>query len=207
MADKKKIGILGGTFNPIHNGHLLIAENAYEEFGLDSVWIMPAHIPPHKPDRPILDDTLRFEMVRLAVENVPYFVASDFELQSGRVSYTSETLTQLCHLYPENEYYFIMGADSLYTIEEWHCPAQIFSMVHILVAARDDAGIPELKKRADFLMDKYDAHISILSVPKLEISSTMIRKRAACHKSVRYFVPDSVAEFIKEHHLYSKELS
>lgn len=201
---KRKTGILGGTFNPVHTGHLMIAENAYDECGLDEVWLMPAHIPPHKKSAHILDDALRLEMVRCAVAGQSYLTASDFEIRRGSVSYTSETLKALNRMYPENEFYFIMGADSLYSIEEWHHPAEIFKLANILVAARDEAGYRDLKKRAEVLGQIYHAKIHIMSVPKFEISSTMIRERVAAGRTIKYFVPEQVREFIYKNNIYQK---
>ena len=145
MDDCKKKGILGGTFNPVHNGHLMIAENAYKEFDLSEVWMMPAYIPPHKRHEFILDDEFRLAMVAKAVEDVPYLKVSDYEIQRGNVSYTANTLTELKSLYPENEYFFIMGADSLMDFETWYHPEIILQKANLIVAARDDVDQKRLK--------------------------------------------------------------
>lgn len=201
---KRKVGILGGTFNPIHMGHLIIAENAYDECHLDEVWLMPAHIPPHKRSQHILADELRFAMVECAVADRDYFKASDFEISRDEVSYTAETLKALKQIYPENDYYFIVGADSLYSMETWYKPEEIFSRARILVAARDAATLYDLNNKAKILKKRFGADIYIMSVPKIEISSTAIRERVAAKRSINYFVPDRVRDFIYEHHIYEK---
>lgn len=204
-CQKKKIGILGGTFNPIHIGHLIIAENAYDEFDLDEVWIMPAFIPPHKRNDYILDDELRLKMVQYATLERPYFKTSDYEIQKEDVSYTAETLKSLSRIYPEYEYYFIVGADSLLAIDTWYHPEVIFRYATVLAAVRDDADTDMLIKKAEILKQNYQAKIYIMSVPKVDISSTMIRRRVACGQTINYFVPDKVRDYIYENHLYTGE--
>lgn len=205
MVKAKKVGILGGTFNPIHLGHLIIAENAYRQFELDEVLIMPAYIPPHKQNTHILEDSVRMDMVKAAVSKVPYFIPSDFEIRKGNISYTSDTLALLTEENPENAYYLIMGADSLYSIEQWHCPRQIFEKAGLLVAARDDAGSRQVEAQAVYLKHKYNAHIQVMTVPRIEISSTLIRQRICSGQTIKYFVPEAVEQYILEHHLYVKE--
>lgn len=202
MGHLKKTGVLGGTFNPIHTGHLVIAENARDEFKLDEVLIMPAHIPPHKRTAHILDDDVRMEMIEKAVEGIDYFVPCDYEIRRKGVSYTSDTLTSLRDLYPDRELYLIMGADSLMNIESWHCPEIIFKSAHLLAAARDEANQRLLEAQADRLAQLYGASVYVLSVPKMEISSTMIRERVRMSRTIRYFVPETVRKYIEDHHLY-----
>lgn len=204
IMTNRKIGILGGTFNPIHMGHLIIAENAYDECHLDEVWLMPAHIPPHKQGQYILADELRLAMVQCAVADKPYFKVSDFEMKLDAVSYTANTLGLLREMYPENEYYFIMGADSLYGIETWYKPEEIFARASILVAARDQASLYDINNKAKILRKRYGADIYIMSVPKIEISSTAIRERVAAGRSINYFVPDPVRDFIYKNRIYEK---
>ena len=202
MSQAKKIGILGGTFNPIHNGHLMIAENACKEFHLNEIWLMPAAIPPHKRNIHILDDVHRMAMVSLAAKSVPYFKASDYELKQNRISYTADTLTALKKSYPDTHFYFIMGADSLRDFETWYHPDIILEAATIIAAARDDMNDDTLNTYAAHIKQHFHGEIDILHVPTLNISSTMIRERAGMQKSVRYFVPDAVAEYIEKHRLY-----
>ena len=115
-----KIGILGGTFDPVHNGHLALGKQAYEQFKLDEIWFMPSGHPPHKKSRLVTQGKEREDMVKLAIASVSYFVYSDFELKREGNTYTAQTLTLLREAYPQHEFYFIIGADSLYEIEQWY---------------------------------------------------------------------------------------
>ncbi len=123
---KRKVGIMGGTFDPIHNGHLLLGEEAYRQFALDEVVFMPTGIPPHKAGKKIADAADRKRMVELAVANTAYFSCSDMELMRHRTTYTAETLTLLKEKNPDTEYYYIVGADSLDQMDGWYHPEIIF---------------------------------------------------------------------------------
>ncbi len=133
----KKIAILGGTFNPVHNGHLKLAENTWRQFSLDEFWFLPSPNPPHKQGRTITDFSHRFEMTKLAIRKYPSFVCSDFETRRTGKSYTSDTLTELKQLHPDTEFYFVMGADSFYEFGNWHEPETISKLATIIVADRD----------------------------------------------------------------------
>ena len=120
-----KIGIMGGTFDPIHNGHLLIGIQAKEEYDLDQIWYMPNGQPPHKKDHKITDKNHRCNMVKFALEGQKGMIFSDFEIKRPGNTYTAQTLSLLRAAYPQNKFYFILGADSLYEIEQWYHPEQI----------------------------------------------------------------------------------
>lgn len=200
---RMKIGIMGGTFDPIHIGHLLLGEFAYEDFGLDEIWFLPNGNPPHKQqdeDKDALKH--RVEMVRRAIRDVPYFKLCLYEAKETAHSYTYKTMRELNALYPENDFYFILGADSLFSIEEWKFFREIFPACTILAAMRDDKDAADMQEKILDLERKYGAKIQILQAPLLEISSTTLRRRAAMGKSIYYMVPDAVAEYIKEHDLY-----
>ncbi|MCI8835322.1 MAG: nicotinate-nucleotide adenylyltransferase [Ruminococcus sp.] len=199
-----KIGIMGGTFDPIHIGHLLLGEFAYEDFGLDEIWYLPNGNPPHKQESED-EDALkhRVEMVRLAIEGPKHFQLCLHEAKETVHSYTYKTMRELNALYPEHEFYFILGADSLFSIEEWRYFREIFSTCTILAAMRDDKDVEDMEKQISCLESKYGAKICLLRAPLLEISSTTIRERVAEGRSIRYMVPDTVAAYIKEHHLYT----
>lgn len=201
-----RIGIMGGTFDPIHIGHLLLGEFAYEQFHLDEVWFLPNGNPPHKEVQE-MNDALRHrvEMVRLAVEDTPYFGLSLHEATEGKHSYTYQTMREFRKLYPKHQFYFILGADSLFSIEQWRYFKEIFPTCTILAAMRDDKDIEDMLKQIDYLKSAYDADIELLRAPLLEISSTTIRQRVCAGRTIHYMVPDTVAAYIREHKLYCIE--
>lgn len=202
----KKVGIMGGTFNPIHVGHLMLAENAYAYCGLDEVWFMPSANPPHKKDQVVLEYVHRSHMTELAIQNVPYFKKTDFETLRQENSYTAETLRLLKEIYPDTEFYFIMGADSLFQIETWYEPAMVMARATLLVAVRDHHSMEEMKKQIDYLTDKYNANICLMNMPEIGLSSNLIRNRVANHNTIRFFVPESVREYILKNSLYAGDV-
>ena len=138
----KKIGIMGGTFNPIHNAHLMMAEAAYEQYGLDEVWFMPSKIPPHKDSREIVSEEHRSRMIQFAIDDYKHFLLSDMELKREGVTYTCETLQQCLNEFPEDHFYFILGGDSLCDFEKWCHPEKIARMCTILSVSRGSMGQP-----------------------------------------------------------------
>lgn len=201
-----KVGIMGGTFNPVHIGHLLLGEFAYEQFELDEIWFMPNGNPPHK-EVVSWENALaqRIAMLRLAIDGVPYFKLNLHEADESKHSYTYQTLKELKERYPENEYYFILGADSLFALETWKNYKEIFPSCIILAAIRDDKMREDVIVQIRYLIQKYQADIRLLKAPKLEISSTELRERIQQKKSIRYMVPQSVEEYIVEHQIYQTE--
>lgn len=199
----KRIGILGGTFDPVHNGHLLLGEQAYREYGLDEIWFMPSHVPPHKKDHSITDGAIRLKMLELATESVPYFSVSDFEMGREGNTYTAQTLKLLKEAYPDVEVYFIIGADSLYQLESWYHPEQVMAQATLLVSGRtyEDGGV-SLEEEVAHLNKKYHADIRILHNHKIEEASAEIRKKAAKGMDLSYDMPAVVAEYIKKTGLY-----
>lgn len=202
MSEKKRVGILGGTFNPVHIGHLVLAENAYMQFQLDDVMILPTKNPPHKQNTDILADDRRVEMINRAIEDVPYFRLSTIELERNGVSYTSDTLEYLKNLYPDTDFYFIMGADSLCHIESWKAPDIIMKCAYLLVAPRDFISDEEIREQINYLKMKYKASVYKIFVPNIEISSQLIRHRVQANDTIKYFVPQAVEEYIYENQLY-----
>ncbi|MDM8210580.1 nicotinate-nucleotide adenylyltransferase [Mediterraneibacter glycyrrhizinilyticus] len=198
-----KIGIMGGTFDPIHIGHLLLGEFAYENFHLDEIWFLPNGNPPHKTTDESgvsLDD--RIEMVKLATDDVPYFRMNLYEASSKKHSYTYSTMRALREMYPEHEFFFILGADSLFSIEQWKNFREIFPSCTILAAMRDDKDTESMQAQIRYLNGKYGADIRLLQAPLVEISSTTIRRRTENGLSIRYMVPDVVSEYIQSNALY-----
>lgn len=200
----QKIGIIGGTFNPIHNGHLILAERAYWEYNLDKVIFIPAKVPPHKADMKITDASLRYEMTSLAIKDNPHFEVSDIELNLQGYSYTSQTLQLIHERYPEDKLYFIMGEDSLEDFSKWNRPDIICSLVTILVAGRDSDSTITVKQLIEHYRQMFNADIHILDTPEIMISSTAIREIIKDGASVRYCVPDTVIDFIDRNHLYDQ---
>ena len=200
---KRKIGILGGTFDPIRVGHLILAERAYYQFGLDEVMIMPCGNPPHKKnlgDRASLEE--RIEMVRLAIEDNPHLVLSLDDAHEMGYSYTRETLERLTAQNPDVEYYFIMGADSLFTFEEWKDPERISQLAVLVAAVRDHVSDQALELQIQHLSQKFECDIRILDAPNMDVSSRMLREWIREGKSVRYYLPDPVISYIKNTDLY-----
>ena len=189
MSEKKKrIGIMGGTFDPIHIGHLILGETAYHQFHLDNVLFMPAGNPPHKQDRENrATDSQRVEMVRLAIASNPHFTLSMEEMHREGYSYTYRTLERLKKRYPDTEYYFILGADSLYTFDEWKEPARILGACTILVGTRNHTSDEKLDRVIEHLEEKYHGQIEKLESLNIDISSKMIRSWIEKGRSLAYY--------------------
>ena len=152
-----RIGILGGTFNPVHKGHLVMAQKAYEQLALSEVWFMPSKRPPHKDQSQLVSDTDRKAMIQLSIAETEYFKLSEMELLRSGTTYTIDTLRQLKKEYPKDEFYFILGADSLYQLESWKEAEAIFKMAHILCAPRYPSTLLEDEVQRGRLEDAYHA--------------------------------------------------
>lgn len=202
---EKKIGIMGGTFNPVHNGHLILAENAFHQYHLDKVYFMPAGIPPHKQNNHITSGEIRCNMVKMAIANNPAFDLLDIEVASNETSYTYRTLEQLKNIFPDTEIYFIMGADSLSDFAYWRNPQRISELCRLLVAVRDDLNQVKLREIANQLYSDFHTEVEFLSTPNVSISSHDIRNRVWNQESIRYLVPDNIREYIMKNHLYLQE--
>ncbi len=206
MEEKKKIGIMGGTFNPIHFGHLILAETAYHQFDLDQVLIMPTKNTYYKRMNHLVSEEDRTRMVQLAIEGNDHFRLSLEEINREGTTYTVETLRNLTAVHKNVEYYFIMGADSLYHMETWKDVEEILSMAVIVVAGRGSEGSgSSLNSQIEYMENKYDACILKLSSPVMEISSNDIRRRIREGESIRYLLPDSVRNYILDHGIYRTE--
>lgn len=197
----KKTGIMGGTFNPIHYGHLLLAESAREDLLLDQILFMPSGNSYMKDSASIASKADRIAMTSLAIEGNPYFKLSTLETDREGATYTCDTLKQLHDLLPEHELYFILGADSLYSIERWKNPASIMNNCTLVASVREGS-LGNIKEKADFLRQEYDAQIHLLPERNIDISSTEIRNRLKEGRSIKYMIPDPVLEYIKEKGMY-----
>lgn len=200
-----EIGIMGGTFDPIHNGHLLLGKQAYEEYGLDEVWFMPSGKPPHKSDHRVTEVGERCDMVRLAIAEYPYFVFSDFEVKRSGNTYTAQTLRLLNEAYPQHHFYFIIGADSLYEIEKWYHPQEVMEQTTLLVAGREYEGAPRtLEDQVDYLCSKYRASIRLLHCDEVDISSAQLREMEGRGRRLYKYVPKPVEQYIMARGLYQE---
>lgn len=202
MSSKKRVGLMGGTFNPIHNGHLILAQRAYEQILLDKVIFMPSGKSYMKKN--VLETQKRVEMVDLAIKSYSYFELSLVEAQKEGNTYTCETLNYLKTVHPDTQYYFIIGADILFQIEQWRNPQQIFQMVVLVCAVRDDYDFAAICEKGNALAAS-GADILYLNMPKLDISSTDIRARVNSNQSILELVPVEVAHYIEQEHLYDEE--
>ena len=202
-----KIGIMGGTFDPIHNGHLMLGEYAYKQFALDKVWFMPNGNPPHKSNESIESQTRnRVKMVKLAIEKTPYFSLQLYEVENKGIHYSYKTLEYFRKAYPDHEFYFIIGADSLFSIERWVHPELLLKDCIVLAAFRDDKDtVEEMNEQIQYLNKKYSADIRLLNTPNVDISSSEIRSNLKEGKSIKDFVPESVFAYIEEKQLYREE--
>jgi len=199
---KRKIGILGGTFNPIHNGHLILAENAYSYCNLDNVLVMPSGCSYLKKQDEIASKNDRINMVSLAINNNDHLSLSTIETERDGNSYTVDTLTFLKDANPDTEFFYIIGDDTLFSMETWYKPEEIFNKATIVVAPRDYSSFESINIKKNELIAKYKANIIILETPNIDISSHMLRSRIKNNISIRYYVPDSVNEYILENNLY-----
>ncbi|MDO5041539.1 MAG: nicotinate-nucleotide adenylyltransferase [Peptoniphilus sp.] len=196
----KKYGIIGGTFDPIHYGHLMISEIIREEMGLEKVIFIPTGNPPHKND--ILSADIRFEMTNIATKSNKYFTVSDIESKKKFVSYSVDTVTELSRII-DGKLYFIIGSDTLFQLKTWKKFEELAKKVEFVVAMRPSyMSTKLLELELNYLSFKYQAKINVVEIPLYEISSTLIRSRLALGESVKYLIPDELIEFIEEKGLY-----
>lgn len=198
----KKTGIMGGTFNPIHNGHLSLAQSALEQFALDEVLFMPCGVPYMKADQHVEDGEIRAEMTALAIKDRPHFRLSFIELEQKGNTYTYQTLERLNAENPETAYYFIVGADSLFHMAEWMHPERLFAGCRILAAVRDDKTAADMEAQIRFLEQQYGAKIDLLQTDYMDISSSEIRRKIAAGEPVADAVPEAVRIYIDRKGLY-----
>lgn len=206
----RKIGIFGGTFNPIHLGHIAMAKAAYEQLSLEKVCFMPAKNPPHKTGELIIVEELRCEMCELAINGFDFFSCSRFELEREGLSYSAVTLTLLNELfkqkYGDYEIYFIIGADSFYNILKWYQPETVISQCILAVAPRTDTNNEKvgLLKQKEYLTDKFNADIRLLDCPPVDISSSMIRQSFRDKQPLKEYLDEKVYDFIVRNGLYNE---
>ncbi|MGI6755397.1 MAG: nicotinate-nucleotide adenylyltransferase [Atopobiaceae bacterium] len=196
-----RMGIMGGTFDPIHNGHLVCAEEAFDDLNLDVVVFMPAGNPAFKQDRYVSLPEHRYAMTLLATSDNPHFLASRFEIERPGITYTVETLSLLREMYPSNvELYFITGADAIQEIASWKDADKLSSIARLVGATRPGYDLAQARENIEDSGTHFD--VIYLEVPALAISSSDLRKRVEHQQSLRYLTPDPVTGYIHKHKLY-----
>jgi nicotinate-nucleotide adenylyltransferase len=195
-----RVGILGGTFNPPHLGHLVCAQEAYIQLKLERVLFIPARTPPHKPVEEEPGPEHRLELCRLAVQDDPRFEVSDLEMKRDGPSYTVDTLSELHSNAPDNDLYLIVGGDVAAGLPEWREPERVLSLATLAVAKR--RGTPRESVEAALAHLDGGDRAEFFRMPRIGVSSTVVRRRVEAGEPVRYIVPDAVAEYIIDHGLY-----
>ncbi len=199
----QKIAIFGGTFNPIHNGHIHLAKQFVQQLGADKVILIPTCVPPHKQARDLASEKDRLQMCRLAaVGNL--FEVSDIEIKRQGLSYTSDTLRELKQIHPDSEFYLITGEDMFLTLESWHEPQTIFALATLCAAPRSSGGLQPLLDYARVLQGS-GAKTIIKNIEYLAVSSTMVRDAVKKGKSIAGLVPPKVMDYIAENKLYLEQ--
>ncbi|MDO4803194.1 MAG: nicotinate-nucleotide adenylyltransferase [Lachnospiraceae bacterium] len=203
MIYVRKVGIMGGTFDPIHIGHLILGENAYLQLGLDKVIFMPSGNPPHKRNRQgSASDLQRMDMVKLAIATNTHFEISDIEMNEEGYTYTFRTLERLNADHPGTRYYFIIGADSLFDFDGWMNPQRICDACTLVVATRNHTSNERLDEAIQHVRETYNADIVKLDTENIDCSSRQIRSWIAEGHTVKYYVPDTVINYIGTYEVY-----
>ncbi|MEK6234753.1 MAG: nicotinate-nucleotide adenylyltransferase [Planctomycetales bacterium] len=199
-----RLGIFGGTFDPVHQGHLLLAERCREQAALDTVWFVPAAVSPHKQEHPPASAEARADMLELAVAGNDAFAVYRDEIERGGVSYTVDTLRRMQETHPDAELFFLMGADSLESLPTWREPEEICRLATVVAINRGGAPEPDfdvLRPVCD--ADRIESFRRVqVTMGAMEISSTDVRRRVAEGKSIRYQTPRAVEQYIRTHRLY-----
>ena len=190
----KRIGILGGTFNPVHIGHLTIAQMVHEQLKLEKVLFVPSYLPPHKSGKRVASPKDRYHMLQLAIKGNPYFQLSDFEIKKKGKSFSIETVSFFQDQYPKRtKLFFIIGSDLLETLHTWKHIDDILDIVSFVAVNR-----PDFKGKRSKIKAK------MISTPGLQTSSSYLRQRITAGKTVKYLVPDNILSYIKQKKLYSE---
>jgi nicotinate-nucleotide adenylyltransferase len=203
MNQKQRIGISGGTFDPIHLGHLILAEGIREAFQLDKVLFIPSGKPPHKEASEVTDPEHRYAMVGEAVTSNPCFAGSRLELDRYGYTYTIDTLRQLKETYgSETELFFMTGADVVWDLTTWKSIAEVFELCEFVTALRPGYDRQAFHRQVDFLKATHGARIHTVEIPLIGVSSTDIRMRVRNGNSIKYLVPEGVERYIMSKGLY-----
>lgn len=196
-----KTAIFGGSFNPVHNGHVRLLENAVAEFGFDRVFVIPTNIPPHKSADEFVSDFDRLSMCSVAFSEIDGAVVSDYEMKKGGVSYSFDTVSHFKEKYPDDDFYFIMGSDMLLTFDKWYRYEEILLMTSLICTARNCGEYDTLLCKAKEL-DTVGNRIFVMKTDPFEISSSQVREMIRNGDDVSRYLPQSVAQYIKLKNLY-----
>lgn len=196
---------MGGTFDPIHYGHLVAAEMARTEFFLDKVLFIPTGNPPHKDEYKVSPGELRYEMVKRSISDNSFFEISRLEIEREGPSYTVATLRLLHEAWPDHELYFITGTDALREIFFWREAMEILKLANFIGASRPGFETSDFLQKAQTEYPEIRGRIHLLEVPALAISSTDIRLRVSTGRSIRYLLPEAVRLFIEENGIYKRK--
>jgi nicotinate-nucleotide adenylyltransferase len=203
MNKSSRVGIMGGTFDPVHYGHLVTAEGARFEYGLDQVLFLPSGKPPHKTDKQVSEAEHRYMMTVLATLTNPHFEVSRLDIDREGVSYTIDSLRILREKFgPQTELFFITGADAIFEITDWKDSEEYLTIAHFIAAARPGFCLEELPQTTQNWVGEHGDRFHVLRVPAMAISSTEIRERVRKGTSIRYLVPEQVEHYIRRHGLY-----
>jgi nicotinate-nucleotide adenylyltransferase len=197
-----RLGILGGSFDPVHLGHLVMAETCRERLRLDEVWFVPAGHPPHKTDRELAPAKARADMLEFALAGVSEFLISDIELKKDTTSYTVETLETLVSEDSRRELFLLIGADSLHDFPSWKEPQRITQLAQVVAVNRGRQDPPALDELEEKLGPDAVDRIQIVNMPGIDLASTDIRHRVRSGHSIRFLVPKAVEAYIHEHKVY-----
>jgi nicotinate-nucleotide adenylyltransferase len=197
-----RLGLCGGTFDPVHYGHLLLAEQCREQCRLNEVRFIPSGNPPHKESADITSGQLRAEMLELAVAGHPQFAVDSRELNRDGITYTVDTLSELAAEEPERELFFLIGADSLHDLPTWREPQRIAELATIIAVNRGDCPLPSLDEIRETLGEAVASRIEIVTMPGIDLSATDIRRRIQSDQSIRFMTPRAVEVFVAENGLY-----
>ncbi|MCA9071090.1 MAG: nicotinate-nucleotide adenylyltransferase [Planctomycetaceae bacterium] len=197
-----RLGLLGGTFDPVHWGHLLMAEQCREQCRLDQVWLLPAGLPPHKSDQTISTGNQRAEMLEFAVAGNSNLIVNRMELSREGKTYTVDTLAQLHQERPEDELFFIIGADSLVDLPDWREPDRICEYATVVAVNRGDRPLPSREELTKHVGETIASRVELVTMPGIDLSATDIRHRVREGRSIRFMVPRAVEAYIAENQLY-----
>ncbi len=203
-----RIGVFGGTFDPVHLGHLILAEQCREQAQFDEVWFVPAARPPHKVERTLTRFDQRAEMLALAIAGQPAFRINELEKDRPGPSYTADTLAQLRQAHPEHEFWLLIGSDSVSDLPLWRDPGRIISQAGLIVAGRPGHAIPDAEQLRAMLRITEESTLRYQAVnsPLIDISSRDLRRRVQLGRSIRYLVPRAVECYIREKRLYEDKI-